>query len=208
MLPSSMRRDRGVAFVTALPLIPQHAPLDVVELRPDGSLHDVITLNPSGVDALHDTTKEAFRVTTPAMHRTARDLERFALRPGMTLTEAVRSVREMHRNAGISPAADETPVASEDTMTVVLAKIRAAKLQLEAVTESIAELRHMLRATSRDERKNAELKTIGHLVQQSGRLATESANTLQAAGDLSTHVPHAWSGHIPRPRRDMNTNTE
>ena len=101
MLPSSTRRDRGVAFVAALPLIPQHNPLDVVELRPDGSLHDVIRLNPTEVDALHDTTKPALKAATREMQRTARDLERFAIRPGVTLAEAVEKVRQMHENAGI-----------------------------------------------------------------------------------------------------------
>lgn len=113
MLPPSMRKERGVAFVAALPLIPQHAPLEAVELQADGAMHNVISLNAAAVDALHDTTKEAVSAATPEMRRTDRDLERFTLRPGTTLEEAVDRVRQMHRNTGISPTADETPVASK-----------------------------------------------------------------------------------------------
>ena len=99
MLPPPMRKDRGVAFVAALPLVPLSTPaLEAVEIRPDGSMHDVITLNATDIDTLHDTTRHAHKATTPEMHRTARDLERFAVRPGMTLSAAVNQVRDMRRD--------------------------------------------------------------------------------------------------------------
>lgn len=200
MLPPSMRKDRGVAFVAALPLIPQHAPLDVVELRPDGSLHDVVTLDPSGVDALHNTTKPALKAATREMHRTTRDLERFAIRPGVTLAKAVKSVRQMRANVSGSPETDRTPVASKETLAQALAKIGAVLQQLEIVTESVEELRQMLRATSRDRHENTTLGTVGYLLKQSRRHGSESTEALRMAGELSVGVPHAWSGHIPRSR--------
>ena len=98
LLPSSMRRDRGVAFVAALPLIPPDGvSVDAVELRPDGTMHDVITLHPAAVDTLHDTTTQALEATTPQMHRTADELDRFALRPGITLGAAVDAVSKSRR---------------------------------------------------------------------------------------------------------------
>ena len=197
MLPSSLREDCGVAFVAALPLVPQGAmTLDAVEIRPDGSLYDAITLDPLAIDALHDTTKDAVKAATPQMHRAARDLERFALRPGMALSAAVDKVRDMYRNGG-SPLGDEAPARSAETRAAALAKIEAATLQLQVATESIAELRHMLRATSHDRRDNAALGTAGYLLEQAGRLAGESKSAIHAAGDLTAHVTHAWSGHIP-----------
>ena len=209
MLPSSMRKDRGVAFVAALPLIPQHAPLDVVELRPDGSLHDVVTLNPSGVDALHDTTRPALKAATREMQRTARDLERFAIRPGVTLAEAVRSVRQMRANVSGSPETDRTPVASKETLAQALAKIGAVLQQLEIVTESVEELRQMLRATSRDRRatsrnrhENTTLGTVGYLLEQSRRHGSESAEALRMASELSVGVPHAWRRARPAVQMD------
>lgn len=208
MLPPSMRKERGVAFVAALPLIPQHAPLDVVELRPDGSLHDLVTLDPSGVDALHDTTRPALKAATKEMHRTARDLERFAIRPGVTLAEAVGSVRQMHANAEGSPETDQTPVTSKETLTQALVKIGAALEQLEIVTEAAEELRHMLRATSRDRHENTTLGTVGYLIERSRRHASESAESLRMASELSVGVPHAWSGHIPRSRWTDDDHTE
>ena len=191
MLPPSMRKDRGVAFVAALPLIPQHAPLDVVELRPDGALHDVVTLDPSGVDALHDTTRPALKAATKEMHRTARDLARFAIRPQVTLAEAVGSVRRMHANAGGSPETDQAPVTSKETLAEALVKIGAALEQLEIVTESAEELRHMLRGTSRDRQENTTLRTVGYLLERSRRHAGESGEALHMAGELSVGVPHA-----------------
>lgn len=198
MLPSSLRRDRGVAFVAALPLVPQNAmALDAVEIRPDGSMYDAITLGPIGIDALHDTTKDAVKSATPQMHRAARDLERFAFRPGMALSAAVDKVRDMYRNGG-SPVGDEAPARSAETRATALTKIEAVAKQLQVATESIAELRHMVRATSRDKRDNTALGATGYLLEQAGRLADESKSAVQAAGDLTAHVPHAWSGHIPR----------
>ena len=97
MLPSSMRRNGGVGFVAALPLIPQHGMVDAVEIRPDGTINEVITLHPAAVDTLHDTTTQALEATTPQMQRTADELERFALRPGITLGAAVDAVNEARR---------------------------------------------------------------------------------------------------------------
>lgn len=210
MLPSSMRRDRGVAFVAALPLVPRNATaLDAIEIRADGSMHDVITLNPTGIDALHDTTKQALKAATRQMHRTARDLERFALRPGMTLSTVVDKVRDMHRNGCESAVDDEAPTRSAETRSKALAKIEAVTEQLKIATEAIGELRHMLRATSRDKRDNAGLRAAGHLLEQADRLTKESKSAVQSAGDLTAHVPHAWSGHIPRNRwAEHDTHTD
>ena len=98
LLPSSMRRDGGVAFVAALPLIPPDGvAVDAVELRPDGTMNEVITLHPAAVDTLHDTTTQALEAATPQMHRTADELDRFALRPGITLGAAVDAVNEARR---------------------------------------------------------------------------------------------------------------
>lgn len=116
MLPAFMRKDRGVAFMATVPKIPDGSPpLETVEIRPDGSMRQVITLDPTGIDAVHDTTAEAQEATTPRMRETAEQLGRFTLQHGMTLAVAVDKVREMHLKDPQGPPADNAELLADDS---------------------------------------------------------------------------------------------
>ena len=206
MLPSSMRRDRGVAFVAALPLVPQHAmTLDAVELQGDGAMYDVITLNANDVDALHNTTKQALAAATPRMHRTARNLERFALRPGMTLKTAVDRVREMQQTA--SASGDEAPTTSAKTRAEAFAKIESVAAELKTTSESIAKLRQALRgATASNQHEDTALRAARYVLEHASELTTGARAAIHAARDLTTQVPNAWCGGAS-PSEDADDDT-
>lgn len=92
ILPEKKRTTRnGVAFVVALPLVPAHAgDLEAVELNTEGRHGDVVLLDEESVERLHDTTGEALRLATPGINRSSKNIERFALRRGVTLAQAVK----------------------------------------------------------------------------------------------------------------------